>query len=144
MALAQPTQGVEPIMPGSATAQALAKLCPDLDNWPPLWCVEPADISVAQRLLTLIKPFLLHLLAQDLAPKTLRRHRDHLCRLGGEIIRRRYDDSDLRRLSTDKLLLRLLDEEGGPLIWPRVSEQDQNAFDATCRKFYRFLSAGNE
>ena len=131
-------------MPRSVPAEALARLCPDLDNWPQLWCIEPADIAVAQRLLTLIKPFLLHLLAQDLATKTLRRHRDHLCMLGGEIIRRRYDDSDLRRLSIDKLLLRLLDEEGGPLIWPYVSEQQQNAFDATCRKLYRFINAGNE
>ena len=131
-------------MPRAAAAQALATLCPDLHNWPQLWCVEPADIAVAQRLLTLIQPFLLHLLAQNLATKTLRHHRDHLCMLGGEIIRRRYDDADLQRLPIDKILLRLLEEEGGPLIWPRVSEQHQNAFDATCRKLYRFLNAGND
>jgi hypothetical protein len=39
-----------------------------------------------------------------------------------------------------KLVRQLIDEDGGPLIWPRASETEQNAIDATCRKFYRFLN----
>jgi hypothetical protein len=37
------------------------------------------------------------------------------------------------------LLFNFIEEEGGPLIWPRISESGQNSFDATCRKLYRFL-----
>jgi len=41
---------------------------------------------------------------------------------------------------TDQLVRRLIEEDGGPLIWPRLSETEQNAIDATCRKLYRFLN----
>lgn len=133
--------GTEPIIPYAATPEALAKLCPDLQNWPQSWCIESPDIALGEHIVTFIKPFLLHLLGQDLATKTLRRHRDHLWMLGGEIIRRRHEDSTLRRISIENILLHLLSDEGGPLIWPRLSEEQQEAFDATCRKLHRFLYA---
>ncbi len=59
--------------------------------------------------------------------------------LGGEIIRRRYQDPDLARQPVKELLATLLEEDGGPLIWPRISESEQKSFDATRRKLYRFL-----
>ena len=85
-----------------------------------------------------MRPFVLDLLQHGLADKTLVRHRDHLEMLGGEIIRRRYDDPDLAKKSVGELLAHLIDDEGGPLIWPRITESAQNAFDATCRKPYAF------
>ena len=91
----------------------------------------------------MFKPFLLHLLAQGLASKTVRRHYDHLWMLGGEVIRRRQEDSHLRRLPVEKVTLALLEEDGGPLIWPRISESEQDAFDATCRKLYRFFTVSD-
>ena len=57
--------------------------------------------------------------------------------LGGEIIRRRYDDPDLTKQPINELLSSLIEEEGGPLIWPQITETAQRAFDATCRKLYR-------
>lgn len=48
----------------------------------------------------------------------------------------------LRREPVEKVTFDLLEEEGGPLIWPKISEQQQDAFDASCRKFYRFLQTG--
>jgi hypothetical protein len=56
------------------------------------------------------------------------------------MIRRRHDDPDLKRLPIDWLIRQLIEEDGGPLIWPRISETEQNAIDATCRKLYRFLN----
>lgn len=38
------------------------------------------------------------------------------------------------------LLDKLIEEDGGPLIWPAISESAQNAFDATCRKLYQYLN----
>ena len=60
--------------------------------------------------------------------------------LGGEIIRRRQDDPDLAKQPAPELLFNLVEEDGGPLIWPSITESTQNAFDATCRKLYRFLN----
>lgn len=64
--------------------------------------------------------------------------------LGGEIIRRRHEDSDLASLPIETLLLQMIDDEGGPLIWPRITETEQKAFDTTARKLYRFLMHAQE
>jgi len=133
-------RGKDLIVAHEASAQALALYCPDLDHWAQSWLVEERDLVPGQRIVEFFKPFLLHLLAQGLASKTMRRHYDHLWMLGGEVIRRRQEDSNLRRLSVEKVTLALLEEDGGPLIWPRISESEQDAFDATCRKLYRFFT----
>ena len=118
---------------------ALAELCPDLASWPQHWHIEPADLSFGTQLVDCLTPFLLQLLSQGRTRKTLQRHRDHVWMLGGELIRRRHDNPDLRRHGAEALLLQLLDDDCGPLIWPRISEQQQNVIDATCRQLYRFL-----
>lgn len=87
----------------------------------------------------MLRPFLLHLLDQGLARATLRRHRDNLWTLGGELIRCRYDDDELANKHVKDALLQLIEGDGGPLMWPRISEPEQDSLDATCRKFNRFL-----
>ncbi len=124
----------------AAQAPTLEQLCPDLASWPKLWKVEDSDIAIGQRIVALIQPFLLDLLQHGLAHNTLARHRDHIQMLGGEIIRRRHDDADLAKQSVHDLLFNLIEDDGGPLIWPRITESAQNSFDATCRKLYRFLN----
>jgi len=86
-------------------------------------------------------PFLLHLLDQRLPKATLRRHRDNLWTLGGELIRCRYDDDDLAKTHVKDALRQLARDDGGPLMWPRISESEQDSLDATCRKLNRFLRA---
>ena len=120
---------------------ALLQHCPDIEDWPKRWSYEERDIAPGRRIVEFFKPFLLHLLTRKLAPCTLRRHRDHLWMLGGEVIRRRQEDPHLCNLPVEKVTFALLEEEGGPLIWPRITEQQQDSFDASCRKFYRFLTA---
>ena len=120
-------------------AQRLRLACPDLDEWPLSWQVEPADIAVGQQIVQAFTPFLLHLLDQGLARKTVCRHRDNLWSLGGELIRRRYDDRELARQGVERALRQLIAGDGGPLIWPRITEAQQNSLDATCRKLNRFM-----
>jgi hypothetical protein len=111
----------------------------DADTWPRRWRVEDRDLRPGEQMLTLFKPFLLHLLSLGLARKTLRLHRDHPCALGGEIIRCLHEDPQLRRRSIERVLADNLEEDGGPLIYPTISEAEQRSFDATCRKLFRFL-----
>ena len=120
-------------------AQQLQQACPDLDEWPRSWHVEPADIAIGQQIVAVLTPFLLHLLDQGLAKATVRRHRDNLWALGGELVRHRYDDDDLARLDIKEALRQLIEGDGGPLMWPRISESEQDSLDATCRKLYRFM-----
>ena len=120
-------------------AQRLRQAVPDLDDWPRSWHVDPADIPVGQQIVQVLTPFLLHLLDQGLAKSTMRRHRDSLWTLGSELIRSRYDDDELARKNVKDALRQLIEGDGGPLMWPRISEPEQDSLDATCRKLNRFL-----
>ena len=126
-------------MPG--VEQALAQLCPDLHRWPQRWRYQDSDLPIGERLLECFIPFLVHLLGQPLSLKTLQRHRDHLWMLGGEIIRRLQEEPSSQQSPPKQIVLQSIDPECGPLIWPRISQQQQDAFDATCRKLYKFLTA---
>jgi len=120
-------------------AQRLRQAIPDLDDWPRSWHVEPADIAVGQQIVQAITPFMLHLLEQRLAKATIRRHRDNLWTLGGELIRCRYDDDELAKRHVKDALQQLIRHDSGPLMWPRITESEQASMDATCRKLNRFL-----
>ena len=128
------------IVADTEAVHALLDYCPDIEDWPKRWSYEESDLAPGQLIVELFKPFLLHLLNKKLATSTLRRHRDHLWMLGGEAIRRRQEDEDIARMPVEKAIFNLLDDDGGPLIWPRITEQEQDTFDASCRKLYRFLT----
>ncbi len=119
----------------------LADFCPDLAEWPHRWRIDDRDIAFGRVLVEALTPFLLNLLHSDLSRKARNRHRDHLWMLGGEIVRRLYDEPKLRKQPPDELLRRYIDDEGGPLIYPSITEAQQRSFDATCRKLYRFIGA---
>ena len=127
----------------AANPAAIDKLRQRISEWPELWKVVDSDVEIGRQLTRAFEPFLLDLFGQGLAAKTLARHRDYVEMLGGEIIRRRHDEPSLAKQSAGDLLLTLIEEDGGPLLWPRVSETTQRELDATCRKLYRFLQARN-
>jgi hypothetical protein len=122
----------------------LAAYCPDLDQWPTSWMYEDRDVAPGRQMVEYFKPFLRHLLSRGLSRKTLRQHRDNLWLLGGELIRDLHESPRLRKRSIDQVVLQALDDEGGPLIsHGAAADEQQRTFDATCRKFYRFLKADN-
>jgi hypothetical protein len=123
-----------------AAADPLQSYCPDLDQWPGSWAYEPRDIPYGLRAVECVKPFLRELLALPLSHKTLRKHRDNIWVLGGEVIRQLQMDSGLRRRPIEQLLLNLIGDDGGPLLSHGQSEAEQRSFDATCRKLFRFLT----
>ena len=120
-------------------AQRLLQACPDLTNWPKSWRYDEPDIAVGQEIIKVFAPFILGLLDHGLARKTVSRHRDNLWTLGGELIRRRYDDKALARRNARDALQELVSSDEAPLVYPRISESEQDSLDATCRKFNRFL-----
>jgi len=85
------------------------------------------------------RPFIEHLAASSLSPKTIRRHVDNLWLLGGEIIRDLNYTPALRKVPAEKLIRDVVGDDGGPLIY-NGSEEDQRSLDSTCRKLYRFLN----
>ncbi len=133
---------VTPLMlPVQAPYPTLQAYCPDLPEWPQRWRIEERDRVPGQALLELFTPFLEHLrLDSGLARKTLHRHRDNLWMLGGEIIRRIQEAPELRERPVRDTLLELLDnDEGAPLIYPPLTEDEQRSVDSTGRKLNAFL-----
>src|SRR5271169_2402543 len=121
-------------------ADPLQSYCPDLDQWPRSWAYEARDIPYGLQMVECFKPFLREMLALLVSRTTLRRHRDNIWVLGGEVIRRVQMDSGLRRRPVEQVVLDLIGDDGGPLLSHGESETEQRSFDATCRKLSRFLT----
>jgi hypothetical protein len=96
------------------------------------------DLPPGEQLLVLIRPFLEHLAASDLSPKTIQKHVDNIWVLGGEFIRDLHNDHSLRKKTVDRVLSQMI-EYGGPLLY-HGGEDQQRSFDSTCRKLRRFLT----
>jgi hypothetical protein len=96
------------------------------------------DLPPGEQLLTLFRPFLEHLAASNLSPKTIQKHVDNMWALGGEFIRDLHSDTSLRKKPAEQTLLQMI-EYGGPLLY-HGGEEQQRSFDSTCRKLRRFLS----
>ena len=97
------------------------------------------DLPAGEQLLLLFRPFLEHLAASDLSPKTIQKHIDNMWALGGEFIGELHSDSSLRKKPVDQVLSSII-EYGGPLL-DHGGEDQQKSFDSTCRKVRRFLAS---
>jgi hypothetical protein len=127
-------------VPGSSGDAPLAAYCPDLEQWPASWRYEARDLLPGRQMVECFKPFLRYLLSSPLSPKTLRKHRDNLWLLGGEIISDLHESPRLRKRPMAQVVFAALSDEGGPLISNCASEEQQRSFDSTCRKLHRFLN----
>ena len=74
------------------------------------------DLPPGEQLVTLFRPFLEHLAASDLSPKTIQKHVDNMWVLGGEFIRDLHNDPSLRKRPVDQVLSKMI-EYGGPLLY---------------------------
>jgi hypothetical protein len=122
----------------AAVRQGLEHYCRDLKGWPQSWMGLEKDVPPGEQLIALFRPFLEHLAASNLSPKTIQKHVDNMWALGGEFIRDLNYDSSLRKKPVEQVLRKMI-EYGGPLLH-HGGEEEQRSFDATCRKFKRFLS----
>jgi len=118
----------------------LSNYCRDLAEWPHSWMGWGKDIPPGEKLVACFRPFLEHLVRSDLSRKTIRQHIDNLWVLGGEIIRDLNETPSLNKVPVERVLLDVIDDEGGPLIHNCDSEEEQRSFDSTCRKLRRFLT----
>jgi hypothetical protein len=123
----------------TATPASASAYGRDLDNWPHSWMGLEKDLPPGEALVVCFRPFLEHLAASNLSPKTIRRHLDNLWLLGGEIIRDLNYNPALRKVAAQKLLRDVVSADGGPLMY-NGSEEEQRSLDSTCRKLYRFLN----
>ncbi len=119
----------------------MATYCPDLATWAVSWRCEERDVIAGDQIVAVFTPFLQDLLDQGLSRKTRNLHRDNLWLLGGEIIRGINETPKLRKQPVAELIREAIENDEGPLIHGGFSEQEQRAFDSTCKKLNRFLAA---
>jgi hypothetical protein len=112
----------------------------DIDHWPIAWRVESADLARGKVMVDLFKVFLIDQLKLPRSRKTLRVHRDNLHALGGQMIRLWHEQPPLRKRGILRNLLEAIGDDGGPIIYPPLSETDQRSFDSTCRLLHRFTT----
>jgi hypothetical protein len=119
---------------------------PDIDEWPNNWMGTQEDLEIGRGLLALFTPFIQHLIDEGLAKKTIKNHGNHLGLLGGEIIRNLDGLGERHRtLSSRELILHYVEDEGGPLLSfldlnDKTDLSRHMAYDATCRKFLKFMT----
>ena len=133
---AMPRKAVDPL------SAAFEEEFLDIDPWPQAWQVESQDLAPGKLMLDIFKVFLIHQLDLGRARNTLRRHRDHLFTLGGQIIRLLHENPSLRKRGILRVLGEAIDDDGGPIIYPPLTESDQRSFDSTCRLLHRFMLLG--
>ena len=129
----------EQLSAASSSSPELLASVPDLDAWPDRWMIDQPDRTMGKAIVTVLTPFIEHLIKQGLTKRTLKRHVDNLWVLGGEIITDINWDESLRKLSAKDLVINAIDEEGGPLLRNPLDPEDQKPFDSTCKKLYKFL-----
>ena len=123
----------------SASSPDVLTYVPDLDEWPESWMIDQPDRTMGKAIVSILTPFIEHLIKQGLTKRTLKRHVDNLWALGGEIITDINWDESLRKLPAKDLVINAIDEEGGPLLRNPLDPEDQKPFDSTCKKLYKFL-----
>ena len=117
----------------------IKKVCPEFDGWPDSWAMTSEDKPYGCELLNAFAPFCQHLIASGLTRKTIRRHMGYLWLLGGELIEEINEREESRGKPAMQLIMDNIDDEGGPYSRHFESEAEMRSFDATCRKFYKFL-----
>jgi len=117
---------------------SIDKLWADFYEWPERWAGVPKDVAYGKEIIEIYKPFVEELLLRHNL-KTAKRHLDNLWLLGGELVRSINMDPKDREKTPMELLLDNIDETGGPYCRHLDSEEQMRAYEATCKKLFKFL-----
>ena len=123
----------------SSSSPEILAYVPDLDEWPDRWMIDQPDRSMGKAIVTILMPFIEHLIKQGLTKRTIKHHVNNLWALGGEIITVINRDESPCKQSAKDLVINAIDGEGGPLLRNPLDPEDQKPFDSTCKKLYKFL-----
>lgn len=138
----KPTAKKKSLLPKDDTlpAELLHKYCKNIDSWPEEWEISRADIRIGKALNNEFKKFLVDLIEKGRAKKTIKNHASYLCALGGELIRIINEDESERCLSAKKLILKHVDDSGGPYWCHAYDESEYDRYDSVCRQFFKFFT----
>lgn len=118
----------------------LNEYCKDINEWPNKWEIDSADIKTGKAILEQFKLFLVDRIKKGRSKKTIKTYANYLWALGGELIRQVNEDSNERRLSARNLILKYIDDFGGPYWCHADNEEDHARYDAVCKQLFKFMA----
>lgn len=124
-------------------ADLLLVYCENMNDWPDSWEIDEIDIEIGKAIVEQFKPFLIEKIEQGRAKKTIKTYAGYLWALGSELISRLNEDETERHLSARELILKCIDESGGPYWRHANSEADHDRYDSTCKQFFKFMIANS-
>lgn len=114
--------------------------CKDIDNWPEKWEIAEEDILIGKSITEQFKLFLLDRIGKGRAKKTIKNDATYLWVLGGELIRSINEDDDERQLSANDLILKHIDDSGGPYWRHACDEVEHSRYDSVCKQLFKFMT----
>ena len=119
----------------------LSYYCRDISDWPDRWAGFPdLDVPVGKGLVEEFKTFLISRMERGCSKSTIKIYSYRLFALGGELIRNVNQRPRERRFPARKLILKYVDDDGGP-PWPHaVDDLDHARYDSVCKNLYRFMT----
>lgn len=119
----------------------LYSYCKDtVDEWPRRWEISEEDLDIGKAITEHFKEFLLYRIKQGRSKRTIHLDASYLWALGGELIRAINEDDSERSLSAKDLILKYVDESGGP-YWRHASgDWDHDRYDSVCRQLFKFMT----
>ena len=121
----------------------LYEYCKDIDEWPDKWEIDEDDIKIEHDIVGQFKPFITSLIKKDLSKKTVKLYGDYLWALGGELIRQINEDESDRLLSARELILKYVDDCGGPYWRHAYDEKDDAKYNSICKHLFKFLTSNS-
>ena len=119
--------------------ETLYQYCKTINSWPDSWEIVQEDILIGQALTEQFKLFLIDRIEKARTRKTIRAHANYLWALGGELIRKINEDDGERQLSAKELILKYIDDSGGPYWRHANDELDHARYDSVCKQLFKFM-----
>jgi hypothetical protein len=121
----------------------LLKYCRDIDEWSDRWEIEKADLKIGHAITKYFKQFLIDRIEKGRAKSTIKIYAHYLWALGGELIRQINEDESERQLSAKNLILKYVDDSGGP-YWRHARDELEHArYDSVCKQLYKFITGNS-
>jgi hypothetical protein len=139
----KPTQKKQSVLQKNSRSlvDMLYEYCKDIEDWPARWEIVEADLTIGQAATEQFKRFLIDRIEKGRAKSTIKIYAYYLWALGGELIRQINEDDSERRLLAKALILKYIDDSGGP-YWRHARDELEHArFDAVCKQLFKFISA---
>jgi hypothetical protein len=126
-----------------SSTEIIYEYCKHIKNWPTSWEISNEDLTIGQAIMEQFKLFLINLIEKGRAKRTIKRYTDYLWVLGGELIRRVNEDDTERNLIVTDLILKYIDDDGGP-YWRHARDETEHAgYDSVCRQLFKFMTTSS-